>query len=342
MLFNGMKLKGKKLRLVRLLFLFFMAISLSGCARLIAYQIATQHTPSVSGNLSETFKTSRLCSTSSECIRVQRSPDIAVSQLEFSLTINNKTKVWTFKDSGRGSTSDGRHLIFIFPGYGTAKAIVSMHQQWLTLMTGADVIVVESADSAEHFAFGLNAVTPIVSAIEEQKPTKVDLIGISMGSVAAFHIASKIEGARLHLIAPMTDFHHSTLALWNILHKDKIYSSFISTQDIEDAIALVYKNAKTKASDIDIIKNIKEKLTETYVYTSSNDRVALELDWEELDTTNVTRLSFSNLNHLEMSSLMDEELLTRFISNLMDTELETSLQTTGLICRSNQQACVKD
>ena len=336
-----MKPKGKKLKLVRLLFLLFLAISLSGCARLIAYQIASQHTPSVSGNLSETFKTSRLCSTSSECIKVQRSPDIAVSQLEFSLTINNKTKVWTFKDSGRGSTSDGRHLIFIFPGFGTAKAIVAMHQQWLALMTGADVIVVESADSAEHFAFGLNAVTPIVSAIEEQNPTKVDLIGISMGSVAAFHIASKIEGARLHLIAPMTDFHHSTLALWNILHKDKVYSSFISKRNIEDAVAIVYGNAKAEQSDIDIIGKLKQFPLTTYVYTSPTDRVALERDWEAVNSSGITQHSFPNLNHLEMSSLMDEELLARFISNLLSTDVERSLHTTGVICESNQKTCGK-
>ncbi|MFZ8200354.1 hypothetical protein [Alteromonas portus] len=331
-----------KAKLAMSFFLTLLTTHLAGCAHFIAYQIASQHQIPVRGNVAETFKPSPLCSTNNQCIYVQRSPDIETSKLEFALSFNNETKIWTFKDDGAPATKNKSHLIFVFPGFGTPKSIVAMHQLWLGRMTGAEVIVVESADSAEHFSFGLNAVAPIVSDIKRKAPVKVDLVGISMGSVAAQHVASNVAGAKLHLIAPMTDFHHSTLALWNILHKDKIYSSFISTQGIEDAIALVYKNAKTKASDIDIIKNIKEKLTETYVYTSSNDRVALELDWEELDSTNVTRHSFSNLNHLEMSSLMDEELLARFISNLMDTELETSLQTTGLICRSNQQACVKD
>ncbi len=163
-----------------------------------------------------------------------------------------------------------------------------------------------------------------------------------MGAVAAHQVATKVKAVQLHLVAPMTNFHHSTMALWNILHRDNIYSSFISTHDIEDAIAIVYQNAKTRASDIDIIKNIKEKPLRTYVYTSPQDRVVLESDWEEVDSTDIAQYSFSALNHLEMSSLMDERLLARFLSNLLDTDVETNLHTTGLICRSHQGECEKE
>ena len=337
MVFNGMKPK-----IAKRFFLTLLAFSLTGCAHFIAYQIASQHQIPVSGNISETFKTSRLCATSTHCINVQRTSDIEISQLEFSLSINNETKVWSFEDNGSTAIKNKRHLIFIFPGFGTPTSIVSIHQQWLSTMTGADVIVIESADSATHFSFGLNAVDPVISEIERKAPLKVDLVGISMGAVAAHQVATKVKAVQLHLVAPMTNFHHSTMALWNILHRDNIYSSFISTHDIEDAIAIVYQNAKTRASDIDIIKNIKEKPLRTYVYTSPQDRVVLESDWEEVDSTDIAQYSFSDLNHLEMSSLMDERLLARFLSNLLDTDVETNLHTTGLICRSHQGECEKE
>lgn len=68
----------------------------------------------------------------------------------------------------------------------------------------------------------------------------------------------------------------------------------------------------------------------------------LESDWEEVDSTDIAQYSFSDLNHLEMSSLMDERLLARFLSNLLDTDVETNLHTTGLICRSHQGECEKE
>ena len=63
MVFNGMKPK-----IAKLFFLTLLAFSLTGCAHFIAYQIASQHQIPVSGNISETFKTSRLCATSTTAL----------------------------------------------------------------------------------------------------------------------------------------------------------------------------------------------------------------------------------------------------------------------------------
>jgi hypothetical protein len=219
MLSKGIAFRLLKVALTSFLFAPLL-LNLTGCAHLIAHQISSQYSPSIDGNVSEIFKVSHLCSHNKHCVTVQNQPEHRFTNLHVTLQIDDKHKRWNFRNDDTSPQKHSNHLIIIFPGFNTPKQTVAIHQAWLNNVTGADVIVIESANASSNFSFGLNAVEPVLSEVQKRNPEKVDIIGVSMGSVAAQRVASVLESSRLHLIAPMTDFHHSTLALWEMLHKD--------------------------------------------------------------------------------------------------------------------------
>lgn len=335
--------KGIAFRLLKVALISFLLapllLNLTGCAHLIAHQIASQYSPSVDENISEFFKASRLCSHNKHCITIQNQPEHRFTNLHVTFQAHDKHKRWNFRDDGTSPKKHGNHLIIVFPGFGTPKQTVAIHQVWLNNVTGADVIVIESANASSNFSFGLNAVEPVLSEIQKRKPEKVDVVGVSMGSVAAQRVASAVESSRLHLIAPMTDFHHSTLALWELLHKDKFYSAFIEEKDISNAVDIVYSNARLNVKDINTVDAVEANTIPTYVYTSVADKVTLASDWNNIQNNTVKRHTFEELTHLEMASLMDEDLLQSFLSNLIERDVEYTKSTTGLICDLNLSDC---
>ena len=338
MLSKGIAFSLLKVALTSFLFAPLL-LNLTGCAHLIAHQISSQYSPSIDGNVSEIFKVSHFCSQNKHCVTVQNLPDVPVTSMQFTFRSERKNKRWNFKADEISVSSKINHLIVIFPGFGMPKQIVANHQAWLSNVTGADVLVIESANNDSNFSFGLNAVEPVLSEVQKRNPEKVDIIGVSMGSVAAQRVASALESSRLHLIAPMTDFHHSTLALWKMLHKDQFYSAFIKEEDINNAVEIVYSNARLQAKDINIIDAVEANTIPTYVYTSAADKVTLASDWNNIQNNTVKRHTFEDLTHLEMASLMDEELLQSFLSNLIERNVEYTKSTTGLICDLNLSDC---
>jgi hypothetical protein len=339
MLSKGIAFRLLKVALTSLL-LAPILLNLTGCAHLIAHQISSQYSPSIDENVSEIFKVSRLCTHNKHCITVQNSPEHPFTNLHITLQTDDKHKRWHFRSNDTPLQKNSNHLIIVFPGFNTPKQTVAIHQAWLNSVTGADVIVIESANASSHFSFGLNAVEPVLSEVQKRKPKKVDVIGVSMGSVAAQRVASSLETSRLHLIAPMTDFHHSTLALWKMIHKDKFYSAFIEEEDIENAVEIVYSNARLEVKDINIIDAVEANTTPTYVYTSAADKVTLASDWKSVSNSAFTHHTFDNLTHIEMSSLMDERLLKSFLSNLIESDVAYAKSTTGLICDLNLSDCI--
>lgn len=334
--------KGIAFRLLKVALTSFLIapllLNLTGCAHLIAHQIASQYSPSIDENVSEIFKVSHLCSQNKHCVTVQNLPDVPVTSMQFTFRSEGKNKRWNFKADEISVSSKISHLIVIFPGFGMPKQIVANHQAWLNNVTGADVLVIESANNDSNFSFGLNAVEPVLSEVQKRNPEKVDVIGVSRGSVAAQRVASVLESSRLHLIAPMTDFHHSTLALWKMLHKDKFYSVFIE-EDINNAVDIVYSNSKLQAKDINVVDAVEANAKATYVYTSAADKVTLASDWNNIQNNTVKHHTFEDLTHLEMASLMDEELLQSFLSNLIESDVEKAKSTTGLVCDLNLSDC---
>ena len=336
-------------------------VQLSGCAHIIADQIRSANTLDVPNNISEQVTELKMCDEQYHCIMGQKLKDLddTPKSIMFDFKVNDNHKVWFFTNKERQSEKQNvgigevpnnvlsiksehsaSQLIFIFAGYGQPSQILFAHQQWLQLITGAEVIVIQSADKKEPFQFGLDFVSPIVNYIKQKKPEKVQLIGFSMGAVAAQAVSEQVENSVLHLIAPMTNFEHSTLALWEIIRKDKFYSVFISNDDVEEAIPLVYQKSKVNAQNLDVVNKVKNSSVSTYVYASTADKVTLAKDWNTLNS--VTELNeYAGLNHIEIIGLIHKPLLRDFVSNIQGQRfLESDTKTLGMLCDYADKKCM--
>lgn len=326
----------------------FFTFFLSGCSTFIANKIVSSNTPEVSGNIAKHIVLVDLCDNDSHCIKGQKlnNSEVHNMTLSFNFEINENRKKWLFTLRNAdlaNSNSDNRNLIFIFLGYSQPSEIIYMHQQWLQNISGAEVIVIQSADKSESFQFGLDYVSPVVSYIEKNKPNQVHLIGFSMGAVAAQAVSEKVDNAHLHLVAPMTNFEHSTIAIWDILHKEKFYSKFISQVDVEEAVQKVYENSNTDAQDIDIIRRLKSTTVPTYIYASIDDRVTPASDWKDIHLKHVQLNTYNGLNHLEMMALIHKPLIKDVVSNLLQTDIiETDTETLGVVCDTADNACLAE
>jgi len=114
---------------------------------------------------------------------------------------------------------------------------------------------------------------------------------------------------------------------------------FIEEEDINNAVEIVYSNARLQAKDINIVDAVEANTIPTYVYASAADKVTLASDWINIQNNTVKRHTFEDLTHLEMASLMDEDLLKSFLSNLIERDVEKTKSTTGLVCDLNQSDC---
>ena len=324
----------------------FFILFIGGCSNFIANKITSSNSPEVSGNLAEHILVVDLCDSEFHCIQAQKIKELDVDKMElsFSFKANEKHKKWFFKLRNTdlvNSNSDNSKLIVIFSGYSQPSETIYIHQQWLQYISGAEVIVIPSADKSEPFQFGLDFVSPVVSYIEKKKPDQVHLIGFSMGAVAAQAVSEKVDNPHLHLVAPMTNFQHSTLAIWEILHKEKFYSMFTSQLDVEEAVQLVYEESNVDVQDIDIIRRIKSTTVPTYVYASIDDRVTPASDWSDIHLKRLVLNTYNDLNHLEMMGLIHRPLLKDFVSNLLQTDIvETDTKTLGILCDISDTKCL--
>lgn len=302
---------------------------LSGCANFIANQITSPRGAQLSGNFDPLVTKINICDDSNYCIKGQEATDKSPKTLTFEFKVNEQIKVWNFKSNNPNSiqpnTTDNP-LILVFPGYIQPSMIMAMHQHWLKQITGAEVIVLPSPDESESFKFGLDLVSPVLSLIEKKQPRQLHVIGFSMGALAAQDVATRaitnptLE-TRLHLIAPMTDFRDSTLALWDIWHKDKLYSTFISDNTIEEAIKLVYQKSNLNYSDTNLVSKANESNLPTFVYASTSDLVTSAKDWEMVNAKHVRLNTYEGLKHFDMVTLTHTPLLRDFVSNLLNKDI---------------------
>lgn len=323
----------------------FFTLFIGGCSSFIANKITSSNTLDISGNIAERIVLVDLCDNDFHCIKAQKIKDLEVDKMElsFNFKVNKNHKKWLFKlrNADVVNSNSDNNLIFIFSGYSQPSEIIYIHQQWLQYISGAEVIVIQSADKSDSFQFGLDYVSPIVSYIEKKKPNQVHLIGFSMGAVAAQAVSEKVDNPHLHLVAPMTNFEHSTIAIWDILHKEKFYSKFISQVDVEDAVQLVYEKSNVDVQDIDIMRRIKTTTVPTYVYASTDDRVTSASDWSDIQLSQLVLNTYNDLNHLEMMGLIHKPLLKDFVSNLLQTDIiETDIETLGILCDITDDKCL--
>jgi esterase/lipase len=216
-----------------------------------------------------------------------------------------------------------------------------MHQTWLNHITGAKVIVIPSAENSSKFQFGLNFVSPIVAEIGRLKPTKVHLVGFSMGALAASAVGQRIDNGKLYLVAPMIDFEYSTNAIYNALYKNKFYTSFISQNTLDDAIQIVYEKAGMTPKDTNLLQRLYKAKSPAFIYTSTEDKVVDATALSTLSNSNVELSIYDDLSHLEMVALFRNDLLIKFVSDLLGRQVPISeITTLGVLCNFDDTECL--
>lgn len=321
-------------------------MALSGCASFIANEITSPQGSKVKGNISEWAVPREMCDSNLYCITAIGLDHLEAANHSLSLdfNINDKRKIWRFEannyDSKNAKPLTG-HLILLFAGYSQPTEILYIHQRWLKLITGAEVLVVPSADKSEKFKFGLDYTSAVVAEIKRLQPTTVHLIGFSMGAVAASEIGQQLDNARLYLIAPMTDFEHSAQAIWDILHRDKLYAAFISQDTLSQAIQLVYQKANVTPAEIDVVAKLDDVGSPTFIYVSQNDRVVDAAAWNKTNNQLIYQRIYEQLNHLEMMALFKQEFMADFVSDLLERTVSISeIETLGILCDADDTNCL--
>lgn len=324
--------------------LFF--IVLSGCASFIANEITSPQGSKVKGNISEWAVPREMCDSNLYCITAIGLDHLEAANHSLSLdfNINDKRKIWRFEannyDSKNAKPLTG-HLILLFAGYSQPTEILYIHQRWLKLITGAEVLVVPSADKSAQFKFGLDYTSAVVAEIKRLQPTTVHLIGFSMGAVAASEIAQQLDNARLYLIAPMTDFEHSAQAIWDILYRDKLYAAFISPDTLSQAIQLVYQKANVTPAEIDVVAKLDDVGSPTFIYVSKSDRVVDVAAWNKANNQRIYKRIYQQLNHLEMMALFKQEFMADFVSDLLERTVSIrEIEALGILCDADDTNCL--
>ncbi len=322
-------------------------VCLSGCASYVADEITNANPLSISGNLDEFTQPKSICDGQGHCVGVftLAPSSMAIStSLKYVVKVNENHKVWRYvhkEIDHRTQPSPANEIAIIFPGYGQPSEILAIMAEWLYLQSGADVLIIENAEKSEHFQFGLNSVSPIVSMINSEKPNKVKLIGFSMGAVAANEVAQQVENSELHLVAPMTNFEQSTLGVWNVLARDSLYRFFVSEKTVKEAVELIHKRAQLSPSDIDITRTANNSATPAHIYLSSDDTVTPAQNWQNIEPEAWQFHTYGGLNHMEMVTLLESELFLDFAANLLGKEADAAdIATFGLMCDTNDEACM--
>lgn len=337
------------MRLLRLTFLIVIFIAaLPGCASFLASQIAKGGDSQVSGNFDWTVE-ELVCDNFEHCFPVTRlrnqlpdSEDHSLT-LEFDFYINQNHKIWHFAAPADSQPSKPLEddLIVLFAGYNQPAQILTLHQQWLHKITGAEVWVVPGAEQAERFSFGLDYVAPLVGEISSRQPKSVHLVGFSMGALAAAGVMEHIDNGRLYLIAPMTDFRLAVNALWNTVYKNKFYTLLIGNETIEEAVDIVYQRAGKTEQDTELVRRIEHLQGPAIIYASHDDKVTPAAAWLPIKRDASQFKSYRQMNHPEMLALFRQDLLQDFISDLLGRTITTAdTDILGILCDGNDMGCL--
>lgn len=343
---NNKFFKPDMIMTVKVLAIGLFLIGLSGCASFIASKITTAKNSYVKGNISDLVVEKEICDNNSYCVKTIVLDDLDVSSisLTFNFKINDNHKVWRYEaenDSTKNIGPLANQLILIFAGYSQPTQVLHVHQTWLQQITGADVIVVPSANNSEKFKFGLDYTSPLVAEIQRLKPTKVHLIGFSMGALAANAVGQEVDNARLYFFAPMTDFERSTKAIYDMFYKDKLYTKFISSDTLDNAIQIVYEKSGVTLKETDLLAKLDDLRAPAFIYASNADRVADYSALSTLKNKNIDLKIYDKLNHMEMVALLNQNLLIDFVSDLLERPvLKSEITTLGILCDFADNDCL--
>jgi hypothetical protein len=80
----------------------------------------------------------------------------------------------------------------------------------------------------------------------------------------------------------------------------------------------------------------------TYVYASNQDKISLASDWNKAKLGNITLKTYQQLNHLEMVSLLAQDLMVDLVSHLLAREVsKDETKTIGILCQGEDKACLR-
>jgi pimeloyl-ACP methyl ester carboxylesterase len=330
--------------------LLLAVLFLNGCASYIAHKIVSPNNQNLESDLLELHIVNTLCDDDGRCIKalsVAIPPNTGSIQITLDITVGDDHLVWLYQQKSddtqslKSSKPLDNQLIVIFAGYNFPIKEYFTHQLWLQHMTGAEVLVIPSADKAENFTFGLDYVSSVVAEIKRRQADQVHLVGFSMGAIAAQSVAAETENAKLHLIAPMTNFKYSTKAIWDGFFSQSYYSKFISIANVEDAVEIVFDKSNVSPADINIIKKMQGSTTPTYIYTSNQDRIASASDWNKAKFGNITLKNYQQLSHVDMVTMLDQDLIVDFVSHLLARKVsKDETKTIGIFCQGEDEACL--
>lgn len=303
---------------------------LSGCASYIANKVTSLQDNHLSGNIMAVAEQITLCGAPQNCFSAYLTgqAQTALLNLSFSFHGQNNATTWRFKSDTKTTPIDRpltNDLIVIFTGYGQNWQILYLHQLWLEHISGAQVMVIPSANHSSKFQFGLNYVVPVVAEIKRRSSRQVHILGFSMGAVAAQQVANQLDNARLHLIAPMTNFLDSANSIWQMQEQNNWLLKLVPKTTLNNARDKVIGQSGVSISDIAILSNIQT--TPMFVYLSDADDITRASDWDSKKHSDVTFFRYLNLDHIQMIGLADPRLMKDFVGNLFGNDMsEQELQ----------------
>lgn len=332
--------------LIKVFSAFLVIFLLEGCATYIAHEITSSSGLNFSGALSSLYSSQDICDDQKNCVLVTtiKKRPLKDLNLSFEFKLGDNYKVWSYKlkETSVATVKPlNNQLIFIFAGYSQPIEVMTLHQIWLQHITGAKVFIIHSPEHSEKFKFGLDYVSPITAEINRLKPEKTHLIGISMGAVAAQAVAERVTNAELHLIAPMTNFSQSLKAIWKKDYSKKFYAQLISTETIQKASDIIFQDSETSPEEIDIVRKIQKTKINSYIYTSTEDKVSPASDWTSIKNEYIKINKYEELTHMEMVSFSNQGLLLDFVSNLLKREVSMyDTEIIGVMCDSDDDICL--
>ncbi|MEC8328612.1 MAG: hypothetical protein VX100_21370 [Pseudomonadota bacterium] len=314
---------------------------LSGCSSFIAHVITNTSDINVTGNLSDFMDEFDICDSNKRCFKAYKTKT-KISKMRLTSVNGNSKKVWLYSSIDL-NTNEQKPLtnqsIYLFSGYSQPANILIMLQDWLAQVTGADVFIIPSANSAEQFEFGINYVEPLVTHISKRKQ-HVHLLGFSMGAIAAQQVAAQVDNATLHLIAPMSDFKTSIK-----LVLDSDYPNwqkyFISDERITEVANIVVEKSGIETSVINLFEAISSTNIKTSIYYSVDDQIVTDVKWESFQRVDLRSYRYEDLHHYEMLMLMSKELKTDLLTNLINAKyVQSNVDLLGVICEGSDDGCL--
>lgn len=316
---------------MRLIILVILSvIFLNGCQSYIAYQITKPpkafHSTEFESSIYLAGAPTQYCTSEQDCLdfRFISPKDVnnyllSGNTVTLSLVSKGSTEDNTFEyqlnaDNLPSEPDDG--LLIIFAGYGVNSLVYTMQARWLSHITGKNVIVMPASNQYDEFKFGLNSLDLLTKYINEQQYTDISLISYSMGAVASIDLTTKLNINQHILFAPMISFQAALNTIAKLSYP--VYSKLLGDDYLNEVAIKIIERSAVPINQLNVLTslNTEPHAKYTHVFASNADQVS---PFNKLLTVNNPRVSIyevTDLNHLEMVSLISKPQREQLLSIL--------------------------